>query len=183
MLLTDPKVQNVSIGLLIYGAVHGTWWLIRTIGPKRIRRGVNAVLADADEKNNESDDSMITMMSRLLKHQENLIQAVSNERSTHLDRMGEQAKEARDERTRQWDKIEQLTQISHELASGLSSAVTQFQHMHQELGRTVGRIEASQVNLATWIYQTMGAAARQPSWPPQQQPWPPPGHPPAQGRG
>lgn len=180
MLITDP---NTTIGGMMAIASGGIIYLVKKIffspkGRRMVKDGIDHILED---KPVEGDPALIGLMARLMQQQENLLQAMANERASISDRALAEDHAKRVELNRQWDCIQKMTEEIGQLATGINSSVRLFEQTHRELATSIARVESNQVGLATWVYQKLGGG--QPVWqPPSSWPITGQGNPPAQAQ-
>lgn len=161
----DPSAIWGLVGSMITAAGVGGYHVIRVIVRNRkvrslIASGIASLedSSDGDKKKSVGDGTLSTALLQFLHQQE-------------ADRQAD-----RQERGRQWERIEEMLEAirdlsaqTRELTVGLQSASQHFNQVHAEHARSISRIEESQVNMATWVYQNLSGMrfAQQPPPPPQ----------------
>jgi hypothetical protein len=139
----DPWALRVLLGTMTSTAVGGAIWLFRRLWRSREARSMLAkVLEDPKEAGDES--ALMKTLIQLLRNQD-------------ADRQAD-----RQERVRQWERVEDVLNAirdqaaeTRELVTTISNVAGHFQQLHDNQANTLQRIEQSQVGLATWVYQNL----------------------------
>ncbi len=158
--VSDPAATWALIGSLTTTAIGGTIFVGRFLFKNaRARKAIGVTLGLEESGNTD----LTKVLIEFVHHQE-------------ADRQAD-----RQERTRQWERIEEIlgainsqAKEINSLANGMNSIASHFQQLYAQNAATMSRIENSQVNLAIWIYQNLGGVRGQvPQMPFQSQPTPP----------
>jgi hypothetical protein len=165
LLNPDPAAVHGLLGSMILGAIISAYHLVKIIlRNRRARRvmaaGLGAVLDDGggESKNNgEENPPLNQTLMEFLRRQE-------------ADRQAD-----RQERARQWERIEELVKLAEQHAHAAWAIVTTIQNFaqymdqtHQHQSKEIAEVKSNQIKLSDWLRENAG---RQ-SWP-YQMPRPP----------
>lgn len=164
----DPATVGSIIGSMIPAALIGAGWLIRVIVKNR-RAAARMVVAALDDSPKTGDNP----------HQETPVNAAILQ---YLHNQEARDIADRQERSRQWERVESLTLQLKDQASALQGLLTAVQnsalfanHAHEHHARQIDGIAQNQILLSNWLrdnYPRPSVQGQGFAYPPFQQPPP-----------